>query len=333
MIYISVIIPVYNSEKTIVRCVNSVCAQTYENIEVILVDDGSKDKSAELCDTLAQKDNRITVIHKKNGGVSTARNSGIEFAKGQYILFVDSDDMIPNDYCECVIGAQKKWGENAFIWTGVDIISDNGAVPAKSIKYSTAEYDAIRRSDVLKLSAKSLLNSPCNKLYHTNIVINNHLRMNERISIAEDLLFNLQYMDAIGEDPIVILNDVSYYYVRNGQASLDYGYKKNYYDIHKKILDILWKCCHVWQVPAEDISLYYQRYWDYMQGAFSNLISEDCKLSKFQKFWEKSKITADGYFQKSLVQHKNEFGRISYLMWRSRIYLLVFLYERIRKLI
>ncbi len=333
MVNISIIIPVYNSEKTIVRCVNSVCAQTYENIEVILVNDGSKDRSAELCDMLARKDNRITVIHKKNGGVSTARNSGIESARGKYILFVDSDDFIPDDYCKRLLEAQKIWGEKAFVWTAVDVISENGAVPSENVKYSTAECDNLRRSDVLKLSAKSLLNSPCNKLYHTNIVINNHLRMNEGINIAEDLLFNLQYMDAIGEGTIVILNDVSYYYVRNGQASLDYGYKKNYYTIHKRILGKLWEYCHVWQVPAEDVPLYYQRYWDYMQGAFSNLEREECRLSKFQVFWERSKITADRYFQKSLVQHKNEFGRGSYLMWRSRVYLFVYIYERVRKLI
>lgn len=331
MVYISVIVPVYNAEKSIERCVNSICGQTFTNLEIILVDDGSQDRSGELCDTLAQKDSRITVLHKKNGGVSAARNSGIELAKGQYIQFVDSDDYIPENYCEQLVDAQKRFGEDAFIWTGVRIVSENSAVAEQNIRYSDSECDVLQRRDVLKLSAKSLLNSPCNKLYHANIIINNYLRMDERISLAEDLLFNLKYMDAVGECQIVILNDVDYCYVRNGQVSLDYGYKKNYYNIHKEVLGALWKYCNVWQAPMEDIPLYYKRYWEYIQNAFSNLEQEDCELSGFQKFLEKSKITADSHFQKSLLQQKKNFGRGSYLMWRSRIYLLVYLYEKVRK--
>ena len=331
MACISVIIPVYNAEKTIERCVSSICAQTYTDLEIILVDDGSRDRSGALCDTLADTDRRITVLHKENGGVSSARNSGMELAKGKYMQFVDSDDYIPKDYCEQLIKAQNKFESDTFVWSGVDTISDNGMVAMQNVQYSAAQYDIVKRSDVLKLSAKFLLNSPCNKLYCTNIVKNNHICMDEHISIAEDLLFNLKYMDAAGNCSIVIVNQAKYCYVRNGQDSLDYGYVKNYYNIHKKVLYILWKYSLLWKVPAEDISLYYKRYWDYMQSAFYNLEREGCKLNGFQKFWEKSKITADKHFQKSLLLHKSEFGRGSYFMWRSRIYLFVYLYEKIRE--
>ena len=91
---ISVIVPVYKVEQYLVKCVNSIIAQTYSNIEIILVDDGSPDKSGELCDSLAKLDHRIRVIHKSNGGLSSARNAGIDIAKGEYIGFVDSDDFI-----------------------------------------------------------------------------------------------------------------------------------------------------------------------------------------------------------------------------------------------
>ena len=89
---ISVIIPVYNVEKYLRRCVESVLNQTYVNLEIILVDDGSLDKSKSICDEFAQKYERVKVIHKKNGGLSSARNAGIELATGEYIGFVDSDD-------------------------------------------------------------------------------------------------------------------------------------------------------------------------------------------------------------------------------------------------
>lgn len=94
---ISVIVPVYNVEKFLSRCLNSILAQTYNNLEVILVDDGSTDNSGKICDDYALKDKRIRVIHKQNGGVSSARNMALSVAKGEYIGFVDSDDYIEND--------------------------------------------------------------------------------------------------------------------------------------------------------------------------------------------------------------------------------------------
>ena len=96
---ISIIVPVYNVEKYIRRCINSILNQTYQYLEIILVDDGSTDNSGLICDKYAHMDNRITVIHKKNGGLSSARNTGIDIAKGAYIGFIDSDDWIaPETY-------------------------------------------------------------------------------------------------------------------------------------------------------------------------------------------------------------------------------------------
>ena len=99
---ISVIVPVYNVEAYLEKCVNSILHQTYENIEVILIDDGSTDNSGAICDALAADDSRIKVLHKSNGGVSSARNLGISVASGAYICFVDSDDWLDIDYFELV---------------------------------------------------------------------------------------------------------------------------------------------------------------------------------------------------------------------------------------
>lgn len=97
---ISVIIPAYNVEKYLAKCLNTVLEQTYKNLEIIIVDDGSADNTGKICDEYAEKDSRIKVIHKENGGVSAARNDAIDIATGEYITFVDSDDLISNDYCE-----------------------------------------------------------------------------------------------------------------------------------------------------------------------------------------------------------------------------------------
>ena len=97
---ISIIIPVYNAEKYLKKCLDSVINQTYKNLEIILVDDGSTDKSPEICDKYAEKDSRIIVLHKENGGVSSSRNAGLDIFKGEYLSFVDSDDYVEPDYIE-----------------------------------------------------------------------------------------------------------------------------------------------------------------------------------------------------------------------------------------
>ena len=97
---ISVVVPIYNVEEYLDKCVESIVNQTYENLEIILVDDGSPDNSPKKCDDWAKKDKRIKVIHKENGGLSDARNAAIDIAKGEYITFIDSDDYVENDYVE-----------------------------------------------------------------------------------------------------------------------------------------------------------------------------------------------------------------------------------------
>lgn len=97
---LSIIVPIYNVEQYLERCIESIINQTYKNLEIILVDDGSKDNSGTIADTYASKDNRIKVIHKENGGLSDARNHGLDQAKGKYIIFIDSDDFIDSSMCE-----------------------------------------------------------------------------------------------------------------------------------------------------------------------------------------------------------------------------------------
>lgn len=95
---ISVIVPIYNVEKYLARCVDSIVNQTYKNLEIILVDDGSPDLCPQMCDDYAEKDSRIKVVHKKNGGLSDARNAGMAVSTGEYISFIDSDDYVSDDF-------------------------------------------------------------------------------------------------------------------------------------------------------------------------------------------------------------------------------------------
>ena len=105
---VSIVIPVYNVEKYLARCIQSVINQTYENIEIILVDDGSMDSSGKLCDTYKMRDNRIKVIHQRNLGVSAARNVGLDLAEGDSITFIDADDYVAENYIETLVNLMKK---------------------------------------------------------------------------------------------------------------------------------------------------------------------------------------------------------------------------------
>ena len=107
---VSVIVPIYKVEPYLRRAVDSILHQTYHNLEIILVDDGSPDQCGKICDDYAKEDNRISVIHKENGGLSDARNAGLDAAGGEYIVFVDSDDFIAEDYIETLMQCLKKYG-------------------------------------------------------------------------------------------------------------------------------------------------------------------------------------------------------------------------------
>ncbi len=142
---ISVIVPVYNVRQYINRCIDSIIEQTYANLEIILVDDGSTDNSGNICDEYAKKDNRIKVIHKENGGLSDARNAGIDIAKGAFISFIDSDDYVENNYIEILYNAIKK--HEADIAVGAHkVIYDTGTILEKA----TGEEAILEPKEVLK---------------------------------------------------------------------------------------------------------------------------------------------------------------------------------------
>ena len=179
---ISVIIPVFNTEKYLARCVNSVLSQTYRNLEIILVDDGSYDKSGEICDEFANRDSRIRVIHKENGGVSSARNAGLDAVSGEYIGFIDSDDIAEPVMYETLM--QSSMREDAdIVCCGTERVSDRGH--EYYFNDHTDEFLVLdRQSALCELTYNNrITNSLCDKLYRKEIF--NNLRFTDGI-IYED---------------------------------------------------------------------------------------------------------------------------------------------------
>ena len=190
---VSIVVPVYNSEKYLGRCIESAVNQTYKETEIILVDDGSTDSSASICDSWAEKDSRITVIHKINEGAGLARNAGLAAVTGDYVLFVDSDDYIlPETVQKCIEAALKNASQ--IVLYGRSDILQNGEIKDKTIKTDKFFFDG--RADVQDLFASLCVHSMgfglgvVGKMFKTDTVKDNGIRFcSEREVLSEDALF------------------------------------------------------------------------------------------------------------------------------------------------
>lgn len=192
-ILISVIVPIYNAEKYLTSCVDSIINQTYKNLEIILVNDGSSDKSSVICDDLAQKDNRVKVVHKQNEGLVRARKIGIQLAKGDYIAYVDNDDLLEAEMYETMVDALKYTGADIIIAGYKEQLNDNSTEIIKNT-ISPGVYSDQKLVD--EVFTKMLYNSNFsqfgistylwNKLFKKDIIYKNQMNVDDRISLGED---------------------------------------------------------------------------------------------------------------------------------------------------
>lgn len=223
---ISVIIPVYNVEKYLMRCVDSVRSQTYQNLEIILVDDGSPDRCSEMCEEIKQMDSRVKVIHKENGGLGFARNSGLEAVTGEYVTFIDSDDWISQDHIENLYIDAKKNNSDVVIGahTSVDA-NGHQKTYAPSVEKNLYLGRDIIDSIVLPIIGTEpacpqdiqLDTSSCMNLYRMAIIRQNNLRfLSEKVAIAEDLYFNIDFF--CHAQIVSVIKEFGYYYFENADS-------------------------------------------------------------------------------------------------------------------
>ena len=219
---ISVIIPAYNAETYLEPCVRSVLQQTYQNLEILLIDDGSTDKTWEVCRALAAADSRVRPIRKENGGVSSARNAGIEAASGAMLLFVDGDDELKENGLEALIEAQQR--------TGADIVAawyDMGA----PIPYPEAGDVVWKGTEALQKSLEDhpLTYSVWAKLYTREII--GDTRFQEGIRVNEDSLFVFRLL--CKQPCFAGIKDVVYFYRPNAASASRAAFSEKYFDITK----------------------------------------------------------------------------------------------------
>lgn len=213
---VSVIIPVYNVELYIRECLESVVNQQYDNLEILLIDDGSDDSSGQICDEYALMDSRVRVVHKKNGGVSSARNCGLEIASGDYVYFADADDFLFRDtivtLCSLIMDHDIAMCMMQKFDNGLDVIQ-------KESKYKTTmEIDAIV-SDILTGSNSS--GFLWNKLFKAEIIKEKKLFFNTKVHHYEDQLFILEYLDR--ESRAAFSDSVIYAYRNTPGSALNSG--------------------------------------------------------------------------------------------------------------
>ena len=236
---VSIILPVYNAQNHLARCVGSICAQTYRNIEIIILNDGSKDQSLPVCEEFRQKDPRILLVDKANSGVSDTRNLGLKLASGKYVEFVDSDDYLDPDFTEHLVAAAEE-NEADFVIAPYKMVIPAGASKPEQVLdkihdelgvISVARPPEVREYGFLPAGvydkdtfALRLMDKPAsyfysvlwNKLYRHDILTGNDIQFVSEMRWAEDLVFNLRYIQYA--ERFVAIDKPGYYYVQNPQS-------------------------------------------------------------------------------------------------------------------
>lgn len=235
MVKVSIIVPVYNSEKSISNTINSILKQNFDDFELLLINDGSKDKSGLICDKFAIQDKRIKVIHQKNSGPGAARNRGIKESKGKYITFVDADDTVDVDWLNSMVSAMEINNVD-LVCTGYKRLyldANNKIIKLKSYMPIFKKYN--EKKDIIN---NGLLNPLWNKLYKSEIIKKFDIAIRENLSLGEDLLFNLNYIDKC--ECLIFLDIAKYNYIVNNDG-LTHKYRSDKFEILNKVNDELRK--------------------------------------------------------------------------------------------
>lgn len=233
---VTVILPIYNVEKYLEKCIETVINQTYKNLEIVLVDDGSTDASSDICDKWATIDSRIKVIHKKNAGLGMARNTGLDNATGEYVLFIDSDDFISINAIESLLEGIK---DADIIYCGHALYYDEMNIVKKPIRYNGLTFSG---DDVINKILPEMIGAlPKDKddiylpvsvwhgMYSMRPIKENKIKFpSERELISEDIVFHVDLLPNI--EKITFIESCLYYYRKNNDHSLTTAYNPNRFE-------------------------------------------------------------------------------------------------------
>lgn len=193
--FISIIVPVYNVESYLCQCLDSIINQTERDLEIILIDDGSTDRSGEIADAYAEKDTRITVVHKENTGLSSARNTGIGLAAGEYLLFLDSDDWLDLDTVNTLKSIVNDYAYDTimFSWDNIDPLNNFVSQREPLFLDGFVFTDQVKEDIYKRFLAGSALNNVWQRIYRRELIQQNNLFFDEELKHTEDLIFSFDF--------------------------------------------------------------------------------------------------------------------------------------------
>lgn len=275
---ISIIMPVYKVEEYVGKAIESILAQTFRDWEFLIVDDGTPDKSGEICDEYAKKDSRITVFHTENGGAPAARNYAIERAKGKYFYFMDSDDWAEPEMLSDMYALAER--DNAqlvvagfFIdtyYSDTEYRTDN--LLAEAAVYKNADEF---RQNAHKLFDKNLLYTPWNKLYRTDYIMENNIRYSK--TLWDDFPFNLDVIRGI--ERVTVTDKQYYHFIRKRAESETAAYRPNMYEKREEEHGWMEALYENWGVKNNDADEFVaRRYIERFIGCVENLTNPKCTL-------------------------------------------------------
>ena len=282
---LSIIIPVYNGEKYIEKCLDSVLSQTYSNIEVIIINDGSTDNSYQILQEYAKQDNRIFLLNQENAGSSLTRNTGIKYSKGEYITFVDVDDYLEIDAYEKVMNKLQDDIDIACFSVSCDYTKENYSIN-KILKSGIFSKDEA----VIELFNKDIFNALWNKVYKVSLIKNKDYFPHE-FNQGEDLIFNCKVFKQANK--ILLMNDIFYHYIYQENATMISSFTKNNDLVLKNkqeyVFDLL-----------SDIDM--QIYYDYMLKEYEVFVINLFMANNDLSFGEKKKMIENNLSDKQIIK-------------------------------
>lgn len=291
----SIIVPVFNTEHYLKKCLDSILNQSFVDFELILIDDGSKDNSLAICKEYERLDDRVRVIHKENGGVSSARNLGIENSKGEKILFFDSDDFVEPNTLEII----DKFDTDLIVYNSIVELNKKIIINKKTLEY---DFFCGQLTD-------ELLFSPCNKVFLTKIIKENSIRFDENISIGEDMLFSYDYIKYI--DSVQIIKDKLYHYEIRDDSAMNNS-RKDYLGQYLLTLDALKKrigentlVLSSWSMDVSAI-LFVRKYFSKMKHTEFKTYMKNYEVSNIRYYMVlcKDKKSFSKKMMKFFIKHK-----------------------------
>ena len=296
---ISIVVPVFGVESVVHYCVDSILKQSYTFFELIIVDDGSLDQSGIFCDNVITKDSRVVVIHQKNKGVSSARNLGIAISLGKYITFVDSDDIISNDFLKSLISLKKEYANIDNIWCGFQVVNGYNCpqIISKSLSSETQIVSMTSRRRIMDLHEKRLDAGPVCKLYSAEIIQSMNLKFDTNLSLGEDLIFNFQYLD-ITDGKICILNSCLYNYVCKSDNSLTRKFHSGLFEKYIDIHNVIFNCMKRWNCDNQQFKSFYNACFFIYDFVLRNTFHKNSNITHKLKY--NKKIMQSNEFQNTL---------------------------------